>query len=99
MVLSKDFKVSTSDSYLAGSLLSVHCTAFIHSNVKRHNIHSPCAGGGVPNILHQVSVPVIDNLSCQEMFNSSGHKKTIRDSFLCAGYKDGKKDSCEVSLL
>ena len=55
------------------------------------------AGGGVPNILHQVSVPVIDNLSCQEMFNSSGHKKTIRDSFLCAGYKDGKKDSCEVS--
>ena len=30
------------------------------------------------------------------MFNSSGHKKTIRDSFLCAGYKDGKKDSCEV---
>ena len=51
----------------------------------------------MPNILHQVSVPVIDNLSCQEMFNSSGHKKTIRDSFLCAGYKDGKKDSCEVS--
>jgi len=52
-------------------------------------------GGGVPNILHQVSVPVIDNLNCQEMFNSSGHKKTIRNSFLCAGYKEGKKDSCE----
>jgi len=52
-------------------------------------------GGGVPNILHQVSVPVIDNLNCQDMFNSSGHKKTIRDSFLCAGYKEGKKDSCE----
>ena len=52
----------------------------------------------MPNILHQVSVPVIDNPSCQDMFNSSGHKKTIRDSFLCAGYKDGKKDSCEVSM-
>ena len=50
----------------------------------------------MPNILHQVSVPVIDNPSCQDMFNSSGHKKTIRESFLCAGYKDGKKDSCEV---
>merc|ERR1719367_2415382 len=52
-------------------------------------------GGGVPNILHQVSVPVIDNDSCQDMFTTSGHKKTIRDSFLCAGYAEGKKDSCE----
>ena len=30
------------------------------------------AGGGVPNILHQVSVPVIDNDSCQDMFVTSG---------------------------
>lgn len=52
-------------------------------------------GGGVPNILHQVSVPVIDNDSCQDMFVTSGHKKTIRESFLCAGYAEGKKDSCE----
>ena len=56
-----------------------------------------CSGGGVPNILHQVSVPVMDNDSCQEMFDSSGHKKKIRGSFLCAGYEDGEKDSCEVS--
>ena len=56
-----------------------------------------CSGGGVPNILHQVSVPVMDNDSCQEMFDTSGHKKKIRESFLCAGYKEGEKDSCEVS--
>ena len=52
----------------------------------------------MPNILHQVSVPVMDNDSCQEMFDTSGHKKKIRESFLCAGYKEGEKDSCEVSL-
>ena len=60
-------------------------------------LHIFCSGGGVPNILHQVSVPVMDNDSCQDMFDTSGHKKKIRESFLCAGYKEGEKDSCEVS--
>ena len=55
-------------------------------------------GGSVPNVLHQVSVPVITNDKCQEMFKKSGHRKIIRDSFLCAGYEDGKKDSCEVYI-
>merc|ERR1712038_450569 len=51
--------------------------------------------GNVPNILHQVTVPIIDNDKCQNMFIKSGHKKTVRESFLCAGYDEGKKDSCE----
>jgi hypothetical protein len=53
-------------------------------------------GGNVPNILHQVTVPIIDNEKCQKMFIKSGHKKKVRDSFLCAGYDLGLKDSCEV---
>lgn len=52
-------------------------------------------GGDVPDILQQVSVPIIDNVSCQSMFTKSGHKKRVRSSFLCAGYENGKKDSCE----
>ena len=35
------------------------------------------AGGGVPNILHQVSVPVIDNDSCQDMFVTSGKSSSL----------------------
>ena len=54
--------------------------------------------GNVPNILHQVTVPIIDNDKCQNMFIKSGHKKTVRESFLCAGYDEGKKDSCEVRI-
>ena len=53
-------------------------------------------GGNVPNILHQVTVPIIDNEKCQSMFTNSGHKKVVRESFLCAGYEKGEKDSCEV---
>lgn len=29
------------------------------------------------------------------MFLSAGHVKAIRDTFVCAGYTDGGKDSCE----
>lgn len=30
------------------------------------------------------------------MFHTAGHKKKILPSFLCAGYANGMKDSCEV---
>jgi len=29
------------------------------------------------------------------MFITAGHVKAIRDSFMCAGYQQGKMDSCE----
>ena len=55
-------------------------------------------GGNVPTILHEVPVPIIDKVKCQTMFTKSGHKKIVRDSFLCAGYDEGKRDSCEVKF-
>lgn len=53
-------------------------------------------GGGVPSVLQEVQVPVIENSVCQEMFQTSGHAKNIISSFLCAGYANGQRDSCEV---
>ncbi|XP_055379606.1 serine protease filzig [Condylostylus longicornis] len=52
-------------------------------------------GGGVPSVLQEVQVPVIENSVCQEMFHTAGHNKKILPSFLCAGYANGQKDSCE----
>nr|CAD7576311.1 unnamed protein product [Timema californicum] len=56
-------------------------------------------GGGVPSVLQEVQVPIIENPVCQEMFQTAGHAKTILSSFLCAGYANGQKDSCETELL
>ncbi|XP_072937515.1 uncharacterized protein flz [Epargyreus clarus] len=52
-------------------------------------------GGGVPAVLQEVQVPVIENSACQEMFHTAGHAKKILNSFICAGYANGQKDSCE----
>ncbi|XP_059062504.1 serine protease filzig [Achroia grisella] len=52
-------------------------------------------GGGVPTVLQEVQVPVIENAACQEMFLTAGHFKNILKSFICAGYANGEKDSCE----
>ncbi|XP_041983315.1 serine protease filzig [Aricia agestis] len=51
--------------------------------------------GGVPAVLQEVQVPVIENSACQEMFLTAGHNKKILNSFICAGYANGQKDSCE----
>ncbi|CAO1413529.1 unnamed protein product [Diamesa hyperborea] len=52
-------------------------------------------GGGVPSVLQEVQVPIIENDVCQEMFATAGHNKKILPSFLCAGYANGQRDSCE----
>lgn len=52
-------------------------------------------GGGVPSVLQVVQVPIIENGVCQEMFQTAGHNKKILESFLCAGYANGQRDSCE----
>lgn len=49
----------------------------------------------MPSILQVVKLPIIPNNQCQKMFQVSGHHKIIRNTFICAGYTDGGKDSCE----
>lgn len=44
--------------------------------------------------LQEVIVPIISNAECRSMNYPSGR---ITDNMLCAGYKEGGKDSCQVS--
>ena len=48
------------------------------------------SGGSQPEVLQQVSVPVVSQDSCKKSY-----KNQIHDSMICAGYAEGGKDACQ----
>ena len=60
---------------------------------------NPCGGGSPllaptkPDILQRASVGIIDQKACSALYNFS-----LTDRMLCAGFLEGKVDSCQVSV-
>lgn len=54
--------------------------------------------GPLPSVLQEVTVPVINNSVCETMYRAAGYIEHIPDIFICAGWKKGGFDSCEVRI-
>ena len=51
------------------------------------------SGGFVSNVLQEVSVPILTNANCAEVYGD-----WITSNMICAGKKEGGKDACQVGI-
>jgi len=51
--------------------------------------------GPLPAVLQEVDLPIINNTECEAMYEKAGFREHIPHIFICAGYREGGKDSCE----
>lgn len=61
-------------------------------------IYRSFADGPLPAVLQEVDLPIINNTQCEAMYEKAGFREHIPHIFICAGYKEGGKDSCEVDI-
>ena len=50
-------------------------------------------------ILQKVDIPIITNEECEQWFCDAGFNGQLPSIMMCAGYKDGGKDACQVIYI
>lgn len=53
-------------------------------------------GGSSSQVLNEVTVPIMSNEDCRK---TEYDAKRITNNMICAGYPEGKKDSCQVIFV
>ncbi|KAB7502874.1 Serine proteinase stubble, partial [Armadillidium nasatum] len=54
--------------------------------------------GDPSDVIRMVSLPIMTNKECEEMFLTGGIIEDIYEVFLCAGYETGVQDACTIHL-
>lgn len=57
------------------------------------------AGGRNAMKLRKVDVPIVPNEQCKQWLKEGKKALVVTENSICAGYEEGKKDSCNVSQL
>lgn len=58
--------------------------------------HLSVESGDISVNLQEVTVPILSNSECRKTAYGSSR---ITDNMMCAGFKDGDKDSCQVGHI
>lgn len=53
------------------------------------------AGGPFPPVMKEIDLPIMTNAACEKEFRAAGYRENIAPTMMCAGYSDGRKDTCE----
>lgn len=51
-----------------------------------------------PQTLQKLKVPIIDSETCSHLYWRTVGQQAITEDMLCAGYLEGERDACLVSI-